>query len=214
MHDRFPGGATTRRSCSPEPRRCSKAHVLTEVAQARADATLPSQPGETVPTYYDEHALTEDNHITLAVKTLGYRCESPEVCGVTTEVMSTWRQLANQRMRWQRGALENLGQFGLTRVTLPYWRQQIGQGAVIVLFSLFLIVSAVSMATVDPRITPFTMVGGIFFLERCVTVWRREGWGGRMLAAAMLPELLFDMVIMSVFIWSFVKIAARQERNW
>jgi hypothetical protein len=45
-------------------------------------------------------------------------------------------------------------------------------------------------------------------------VWKREGWGGRILAAAMFPEKLFDMVSMSVFIWSLVKIAARQERNW
>ena len=43
---------------------------------------------------------------------------SPMQCRVITEVMPTWRALWRQRMRWQRGALENIGAYGLTRATL------------------------------------------------------------------------------------------------
>ena len=43
---------------------------------------------------------------------------------VVTEVMPTWPALWRQRMRWQRGALENIGAYGFTRATLRYWRSR------------------------------------------------------------------------------------------
>ena len=64
--------------------------------------------------------------MTLALKTLGAKMVSPMQCRVITEVMPNWRALWRQRMRWQRGALENIGAYGLTRATLRYWLQQIG----------------------------------------------------------------------------------------
>ena len=72
--------------------------------------------------------MTEDNEMTLALKSLGAKMISPMQCHVITEVMPTWRALWRQRMRWQRGALENIGAYGLTRATLRYWLQQIGIG--------------------------------------------------------------------------------------
>ncbi len=53
---------------------------------------------------------------------------SPRECPVVTELMPTWRTLWGQRLRWQRGALENLGAYGLTRQTFRYWAQQLGIG--------------------------------------------------------------------------------------
>jgi len=51
---------------------------------------------------------------------------SPTECVVTTEIMPTWKNLWIQRLRWQRGAVENLGAYGFTRTTMRYWGQQIG----------------------------------------------------------------------------------------
>ena len=42
--------------------------------------------------------------------------------------MPTWRALWAQRLRWQRGALENLGAYGLRPQTFRYWVQQLGIG--------------------------------------------------------------------------------------
>ena len=54
--------------------------------------------------------------------------------------MPTWRTLWNQRLRWQRGALENLGAYGITPQTVRYWAQQFGIGyGVIALFSYLLL---------------------------------------------------------------------------
>lgn len=89
------------------------------VADARRTGELPGAHG-----VYDTLALTEDNELTLAIKLLGYRTMSPKECIVRTEDMLTWRDLWHQRTRWQRGALENLRQYGFSKVTRPYFLQQ------------------------------------------------------------------------------------------
>ncbi len=39
--------------------------------------------------------------------------------------MESWGDLGRQRLRWKRGAVENLMQYGLTRVTLEHWARQL-----------------------------------------------------------------------------------------
>jgi hypothetical protein len=60
----------------------------------------PESPGQV----YDTLALTEDNEITLALKTLGWAMVSPQECRITTELMPAVGDLWEQRLRWQRGA--------------------------------------------------------------------------------------------------------------
>lgn len=68
--------------------------ALREVAAQRGRA-LPGVPGDV----YDTVALTEDNELTLALKSLGGLMISPPDCTVVTEVMPTWRALWVQRLR-------------------------------------------------------------------------------------------------------------------
>jgi len=84
-----------------------RAEALLDVAAARG-VFIPGEPGKV----YDTAALTEDNELTLALKSLGATMMSPAECYVVTEIMPTWRNLWKQRQRWQRGALENLGAYG------------------------------------------------------------------------------------------------------
>src|SRR5437899_3225917 len=74
---------------------------------------------------YDTKVLTEDNELTLALKHRGWRIVAPSRATMTTEVMVTWRDLGKQRLRWKRGALENLFDYGLTRHTLEGWARQV-----------------------------------------------------------------------------------------
>lgn len=92
-----------------------RAEALMDVVAAR-DVFIPGEPGKV----YDTAALTEDNELTLALKSLGATMKSPQECRVTTEIMPTWRNLWVQRQRWQRGALENLAAYGFTRGTARY----------------------------------------------------------------------------------------------
>ena len=100
-----------------------RADTMERVQLARMDGTLPS--GGSPGAVYDDSAITEDNELTLAIRTLGYRCVSPPSCIVYTDIMSTWRTLYHQRLRWQRGAIDNLRSYRMQRSALKNGQQQL-----------------------------------------------------------------------------------------
>ncbi len=203
-------------------RRGARATVLTgtatlfRVATLRAVAaargrTLPGRPGQV----YDEAALTEDNEITLAVRTLGLGAASPRGCGVLTEVMTTWRDLWHQRLRWQRGALENLRAYGLTRVTAPYVAKQAAMYAGILAVTLFLLATALFAATgeLGPPRGFWLAVTALFVVERVVTV-RRRGRRAMLLAAPVVVEFGYDLFQQAVFLRAAADLAGHRAPHW
>lgn len=163
---------------------------------------------------YDPTALTEDNELTLALKTVGWRLESPVECHVTTELMPTWTRLRHQRIRWYRGAIENLLSYGLTRVTRPYWAQQTMLGLTTVALGLYLTLMTWTLATGSWTVQPFWLaVGSLFVIERVATVWR-GGWRARLIALALLPEMCFDLFLQACFISAVWRVIRRREQVW
>lgn len=184
--------------------------ALREVARLRGTA-LPGVAGDV----YDTAALTEDNELTLALKSLGALMISPEQCTVVTEVMPTWRALWAQRLRWQRGALENLGAYGITAKTLRYWAQQLGIGyGVIALWSYLVLITLMVVVPNAWVWFPFWMgLGVVFLAERVVTVWA-GGWRARLLAATLLPELLYDAYLDVVYVKGALDISLGRTATW
>lgn len=184
--------------------------ALREVAAARG-SRLPGRPG----TVYDTAALTEDNEITLALKTIGWKLVSPRQCRVTTEVMPTWRALWRQRQRWQRGAVENLRHYGWTKTTRRYWGQQALIMLGILLLQLYVWLTVISvLATGSFRVNPYWLsIGGIFVLERLVTVWRGR-WTNRIVALPLVIEIGYDLFLQVSYICSLIKIATRRQARW
>ncbi|WP_405526126.1 glycosyltransferase family 2 protein [Streptomyces canus] len=128
--------------------------------------------------------------MTKAVKTLGYRTMSPAGCAVTTEVMPTLGKLWHQRLRWQRGALENLRDYGWRRVTARYFLQQLlmGFGALSFLVYLTYMVTYTTLYG-WPGFSPFwTAIGLVLVVEKTVSV-RRAGWRAGLVAALMIPVM-------------------------
>jgi cellulose synthase/poly-beta-1,6-N-acetylglucosamine synthase-like glycosyltransferase len=164
---------------------------------------------------YDTAALTEDNELTLALKSLGATMTSPLECTVTTEIMPTWRNLWVQRKRWQRGALENLSAYGITRATIRYWGQQVGIGYGAVALNTFLFLMVITVLSVDEWIWfPFWLVvGSIFVVERVLTTWG-GGWKARGLAVVILPELLYDVFLQVVFVKCLIDITLARRARW
>ena len=113
---------------------------------------------------------------------------SPPPCTVVTELMPTWTTLWRQRMRWQRGAVENIGAYGLTPATARYWGQQVAIGYGTIAIYAFMLLMLITILAVDQWVWfPFWLgIGAIFVLERIVTVWR-GGWRARLLAAVPVP---------------------------
>jgi cellulose synthase/poly-beta-1,6-N-acetylglucosamine synthase-like glycosyltransferase len=184
--------------------------ALRTVAASRG-TLLPGRPGDV----YDTVALTEDNELTIALKSLGGLMMSPSQCTVVTEVMPSWRTLWAQRLRWQRGALENLGAYGVTPQTFRYWVQQVGIGyGAVALFSYFLLMVLTGLALDHWVWFPFWLaIGALFILERVVTVWK-GGWPARLLALALLPELYYSAVINAAFVKGIVDICRGRQANW
>ena len=170
--------------------------VVRAVAAARG-AALPGRPG----TVYDTLALTEDNEITLAVKTLGWTALSPRPCGVLTEIMPSWSALWKQRLRWQRGAVENLRHYGLTRTTLPYIAKQAAMYCGILAVSLFIIATVIFAAQGWlglPRGVAWALPT-VFVVERVWTV-RRQGWKAMALAAPIVLEFGYDLFQQAIYL--------------
>jgi cellulose synthase/poly-beta-1,6-N-acetylglucosamine synthase-like glycosyltransferase len=184
--------------------------ALRAVAGARG-SSIPGVPGDV----YDTAALTEDNELTIALKSLGALMISPSECTVVTEMMPTWRALWNQRLRWQRGALENLSAYGLTPKTFRYWAQQLGIGyGVVALASYFLLILATALSVSSWVWFPFWMgMGALFSFERVVTVWD-GGWRARLVGALLLPELVYATFLDVVYVKGVLDILLGRKAGW
>jgi len=122
-----------------------------------------------------------------------------------------WRQ----RLRWQRGALENISAYGVTTATIRYWGQQVGIAYGTVALVSYFVLMTVTLLAFDQWVWfPFWIaLGCIFAAERILTVWG-EGWRARVLAALILPELLYDLFLQAVFVRSLVDIVLRRSAGW
>ena len=136
-------------------------------------------------------------------------------CRCITELMPTWRALWRQRSRWQRGALENVGAFGLTRTTAPYWGQQLGIGYGVLAFNAYLLLMLVTLLAADSfeMVWFWTVIGLIFVAERMVTVWS-VGWRGRLVALPLVIELVYAEFLMAVYLKSLFDIALGRSSGW
>lgn len=187
-----------------------RASGLRTVADSRG-GLLPGVHGDV----YDTLALTEDNELTLALKTLGGLMVSPGECTVVTEVMPTWQALWAQRLRWQRGALENLGEYGVLPQTFRYWAQQLGIGYGVIALSSYLVLILLMTFSLDSWIWfPFWLgLGLIFSVERIVSVWR-GGRRARILSAALFPELVYAMFLNVVYVKGVLDISMGHQARW
>ncbi len=189
-----------------------KVHTLRDVSAARLRGELPEGDGRGG--IYDTTVLTEDNELSFALLHLGHRISSPADCTLLTEVMESWSDLWNQRLRWKRGAVENCLQYGLTKVTWRYWGRQVmtALGLLVTIVYLGTLVWAVA-ADGGITIHPFWLaVTGVFVLERIITV-RYRGWRQMILSASMY-ELIIDMFLQVVHAKAYADVALNRERKW
>jgi len=185
--------------------------VLGKVIAGRVSGELPGGAAQV----YDTNVLTEDNELTLALLHLGYKILSPRECLLETEVMTSWRELWSQRLRWKRGAMENLVDYGFTRITWRYWARQ-------VLTHVGVLVTAIYLATIvgslafsgSLRIHPvWVAITFVFIAERVITV-RDRGWKQMAFAGLLVVEMSFDFYLQAVQARAFWDALRRRERNW
>jgi cellulose synthase/poly-beta-1,6-N-acetylglucosamine synthase-like glycosyltransferase len=189
-----------------------RASTLRHVCSARMSREIPAGDGRGG--IYDTTVLTEDNEISFALMHLGYKILSPKGCTLTTEVMPTWRELWNQRLRWKRGAIENCVQYGLTRVTAPYWGRQLVTVLgilVTVAYLATLVWSLVAYGTLN--VQPFWLaLTGVFAVERIITL--RDRGPVKQMLAGTLYEIPFDIFLQVCHGKAYLDSATNRERRW
>jgi poly-beta-1,6-N-acetyl-D-glucosamine synthase len=184
--------------------------ALRGVVAAIKEGRLPDAGGGYA---YSYATLTEDNWMTLALTHLGYRVVSPKDATMSTEVMLTWRELARQRLRWKRGAFEDLLSFGLTRRTLKGWGLQF-----VSLLGLLASVAYVGTLLAAPwtgfHPNPiFLGITVIYAAERLITV-RSRGWKVSLASATVLGEWGYDLYLQAVQLRALWGVVWRTQKAW
>ncbi|MFA9446920.1 glycosyltransferase family 2 protein [Egicoccus sp. AB-alg6-2] len=183
--------------------------VLREVARSRG-TRLPGAPGS----IYMEDSLTEDYELTLAVRRLGYRCICTKRCQVVTDVMPTLRDLAQQRVRWYRGAMESLSLYGWSELTHKTWAQVGLQFLSSLVLPLLIVLIAVTFIFFDPILDArWFVIWPILWIDQWV-VFRRLGIGFVASLRWFFPLLVYDYLLF-VFSWlALTRLAKQTERTW
>jgi cellulose synthase/poly-beta-1,6-N-acetylglucosamine synthase-like glycosyltransferase len=188
-----------------------RVRALRDVVQARRERRLPQGSGS----LYDTEVLTEDNELSLALRTVGYRIVSPKECTLTTEVMETWGDLARQRLRWKRGAIENCRQYGLTRVTREYWWRQLLSFVGLAVTAAYLGSLAFSVGYYGSiELHPLWLaITGVFMVERVVSV-RRRGAVQMLVASVLVVEMSFDLFLQAIHARALWQALWQKESDW
>lgn len=186
-----------------------RVEALREVARHRGD-DLGGNPGE----YYDSTSITEDFELTLALMTLGYRCKCVVSSVAYTELMPNWKNLYRQRLRWQKGTIRDLRNFGITRVTWRHWLRLVASYLSYLIVVVCWTVIAASLLTHQHYDLPWGIgVLAVTLIERLWTA-RAASWKGKALALLAFPELGYAMFLMAVMIWALASELARRDIAW
>lgn len=190
--------------------------VIREVMEARG-TRLPGTYGHV----YDLGSITEDNELSIAIRTIGYRLASPVECSVVTELMPTIPDLHRQRVRWYRGALDNLRTYGLTKVTARYWFQQ---SMLLWGLAMFVLLAVLTVVAVASGMWGITTIGAAvtltFAASAVVTVWHSRtpdggrDWRGIAYAVPLLPEIFYNYLLFAAFAHAAVASLRRTEATW
>jgi poly-beta-1,6-N-acetyl-D-glucosamine synthase len=164
---------------------------------------------------YDHSSMLEDYEISLALRHRGYRCFAPGTCRVRTDVMPTLSKLWRQRIRWQRGTLEELRRYGITRVTVPdIARQLLLCAAMLVRLLLITLVALTAALRHGFQVRwEWTALSGVVALERALTVVSL-GWGYALVALLLVPEELYGVFREAFFVRSAWLALRREAWAW
>ena len=186
------------------------AGTLRAVIEARRSGKLPGAPA-----VYNVKSYTEDYELTLALKTLGLKLICPEHCRPTTDAMKTIKNLWRQRVRWSRGALEDLELYGYTAATRSYILAQVGRMLTMmspIVYVLYLVSLYLAYGHINWSL-PWMLVNVVFVGSRVLTV-RHEGRKAMTLAALIVPELLYDWFMGAAYFAGLVKWLKGSALQW
>lgn len=152
--------------------------------------------------------LVEDFEATLEIKRLGWKCINNYYCHVHTDLMVTIPDLMKQRTRWVRGTIDELRRRGWSKESrlsiIAIWYAVLS----IPVFYFWVFLVGYHFAFGSPVIGDFWFLA-LVVLFQAATVYRL-GWRMMLLAAVIIPDLLFGFVRHVWILTSLFKSYARR----
>ena len=164
----------------------------------------------------------EDFELTYRIRELGYACRvSPDVRAYT-DAMRSVRSLWAQRMKWQTGTVEDLLRFGVSRLTVVDWLQQLAGLAAALVRVAWVVVMCVAVALHAFTFNGWWLLAAVIFAMNDVKHARRipdRDHTDVLLAAALVPQELFAWIRAGWFMagWAEVlvgKVTGRRRDRW
>jgi poly-beta-1,6-N-acetyl-D-glucosamine synthase len=147
--------------------------------------------------------LVEDFEATLQIKRVGWKVVNNYYCHVRTDLMLTLADLMRQRVRWVHGTITELVRHGWHKETrlsiVTMWYAVLS----IPLFYLWILLGAFHVAFGNPQPAHFWFLALVVVFQ-AVSVYRL-GWRMMLLAAFMVPEVLFAVLRHTWILVSLVK---------
>lgn len=164
--------------------------------------------------FYNENCITEDFAMTIDLKEVGTRMISPASVNCKTETMPSVKLLFLQRRRWYLGAMQQVFNRKLTKVTLVYLFQQIMLSISVISFSLVLLADGYLLYEHQMNMNLFWLfILFLFIFERVYTVWNL-GWKARFTALLLLPELLYAYILQISYVAAMLQFLTRSKGTW
>ena len=182
--------------------------VMSAIAASRSDGQV-----------YDVEQITEDFEMTLALRHAGVPVVSPANCGVTTDVMTTTKDWASQRLRWQHGTLLTLLHYGWSSIT----REMIVRQILIYLMMLATPLTVIYLiwsfllfgwAGIDPAHAPLYAIGLFIVLLEQAWQARKAGKTAVILTLLIVPDFLYSVARQFVYIRAAWRTAIRKQARW
>jgi cellulose synthase/poly-beta-1,6-N-acetylglucosamine synthase-like glycosyltransferase len=167
--------------------------------------------------YYSTSNFTEDFEMSQAILHAGYRIRNLPAVVITTAVKPTWKELHVQRLRWNRGITETLGEYGITRHTRGMWVRW-----VIYTLSVFVIPLSMTLFVhqmlnggwhLNGWLFLWLSVTAIIMIHKSVTITATRKWSA-LFALVLIFELPYDTFLHFTFLRSLWQVIRGSGKTW
>ncbi len=169
--------------------------------------------------FYATDNFTEDFELTQALLHYGFRIQNMMSVTITTAVKPSWAALHVQRLRWNRGITETLLAYGLTRHTRSMWTKWCIYVASVISIPLSFFLISYRFASgegwqLNAWMALWIAVASIISLYKSVTVIKTRGARSALVAAVLLPEVIYDSFLHITFLHSLAQVIRGSGKNW
>ena len=167
---------------------------------------------------YREDSLVEDYELTCILKTLGWKATFSLAMDAWTEVPTTLQALWRQRIRWMRGFVDTIREFGVTPATK--W-EYFGQGYLFTLLALQLVILGLFLSSAGRGMLWDINIWfvGLLLLSFGNMLYRLHyvedlTLSDVMFKLAVVPEMVYDWFKLIVLIYSYALSFTDARKHW